>query len=167
MSLEHLYLIALGSNLRPRCAYLQKGIRALGREGLWHDLSRFYETPPLGPGDFPYLNGCGIFATKKSPEELLALLKAIERDSGRLDTIRWGNRTLDLDIILWRKRGGAVASFESSVLSIPHKEAESRDFVLIPANEIASDWELASGLSIKALVEKKGMSLLGQGISLA
>ncbi|MDX8401129.1 MAG: 2-amino-4-hydroxy-6-hydroxymethyldihydropteridine diphosphokinase [Mariprofundaceae bacterium] len=98
--------------------------------------SRLYRTPPLGPPGQPdYLNAVLALETDLAPIALLALLQAIENRHGRLRTVRWGPRTLDLDLI---DHGGRL--LETPALRLPHPEAHRRQFVLAPLCEIAPDW---------------------------
>ena len=91
-----------------------------------------------------------MIESEYDPQSLLAGLKYIEREFGRRDGRRWGDRVLDLDIVLWS--GGA---FESSGLKIPHREFRKRDFVLSPAYRIAPDWrDPVTGLRIRHLLAR-------------
>ena len=83
-------------------------------------------------GDF--LNGCLKMETLLPPHELMSLLLRIENETGRIRDMRWGPRTLDLDIIFY---DDIVLSDDR--LIIPHCEMHNRDFVLIPLCEIAPD----------------------------
>jgi len=134
-----LCLLSFGSNLGDRRQTLDGAWCALGQtENITAiRLSSFYETEPVGgpPGQPRYLNAVGMIRTTLSPEELLVLLQKIETDFGRVRTVRWGARTLDIDILFY---GGKVV--ELPHLTIPHVEMLRRQFVLEPANEIAADW---------------------------
>jgi 2-amino-4-hydroxy-6-hydroxymethyldihydropteridine diphosphokinase len=68
-----------------------------------------------------------------------ALLE-IEILLGRIRTEKWGNRTIDLDLIFCRRAGGDIEIFQSDILTLPHPEMHCRSFVLEPAAEIAGDW---------------------------
>jgi len=114
--------------------------------------SPFYETLPWGYKDQPsFVNAVVEIATNLTPDELLEHLKTIESDMGRVETIRWGPRAIDLDIIFY---DGLV--METAALTIPHPRAHERTFVLIPLAEIAPEFihpvlkktvsELAAGL---------------------
>jgi len=136
------YLIALGSNRRhhrygrPRdvigvaSVELDKsGVRILR-------VGPVLRTAPVGPSLRRYANTAVIAETSLGPDELLALLKRIERKFGRRPGgQRWGTRVLDLDIVLWE--GGTYAS---PALTIPHPLFRERGFVLEPAAAIAPDW---------------------------
>ena len=97
------------------------------------EVSSLIETPPYGVTDqADFLNGCLKLSTILSPEEVLAELHRIEQTAGRERVLRWGPRTLDLDIIFYDDR-----VLESKELCIPHVEMHKRLFVLGPLCEIA------------------------------
>jgi len=97
--------------------------------------SPIVETRPVGPSIRRFANAACVIESDESPPELLARLKAIERDFGRCAGQRWGARVIDLDIILWS--GGCWAS---GALTVPHISFRTRDFVLGPATSIAPGW---------------------------
>ncbi len=122
---ERVY-VALGSNVGDRAAHLayaRARLAALPRTSLVGE-SRVEETAPLGsvPQD-PYLNQMVLLETVLEPAELLVHLHAIESERGRERRIRWGPRTLDLDIV--RFGGRAV---QEPALVIPHPELPNRPF---------------------------------------
>jgi 2-amino-4-hydroxy-6-hydroxymethyldihydropteridine diphosphokinase len=150
----HLYLIALGSNRRhgrygaPR-RVLAAAIKRLEAEGVRVIAAApVIETEPVGPSIRRYANSAALIETDLEPEDLLALLKRIERDFGRRASgERWRARVLDLDVILWS--GGAYAS---PSLTIPHPLFRSRAFVLDPAAAIAPDWrDPLTGATVRQL----------------
>lgn len=132
----HLAYIAIGSNMGERSAYLQKAVRALDD---CHDckvekVSEFISTEPYGVTDQDeFLNGALALRTLKMPEELLEKLQEIEADAGRERSLRWGPRTLDLDIIFYDD-----IVLDTEDLHIPHIDMHNRDFVLEPMMQIAS-----------------------------
>jgi len=131
----HTAFIGLGSNLGDRMEHLRFAVDKLGRiEGCEVlKVSDFISTPPYGykeQGDF--LNGCLMLRTLLTPHELLDELFAIENEAGRIRDVRWGPRTLDLDIIMY---DDLVVSDDR--LNLPHIEMHKRDFVLRPLCEIA------------------------------
>jgi len=124
---ERVY-VALGSNVGDRAAHLAHARARLGRLPGTRLLgtSTVEETAPLGPvPQGPYLNQMVLLETTLEPRELLAQLHAIEAERGRVRSVRWGPRTLDLDIVRYGDR--AVREPE---LTIPHPELEHRDFWL-------------------------------------
>ncbi len=132
--LERAY-IAIGSNLGDRQAYLEAGLRevaALPNTRL-AEVSQAYETPPVGPVAQPdFLNAVFAIETALAPEPLLVALLAAEKKHQRQRRIRWGPRTLDLDLLLYGER--VVASAD---LTLPHPHMHERSFVLVPLCEIA------------------------------
>jgi len=131
----HTAFIALGSNLGDRVEYLRFAVREIAkiRGCKILDVSNFISTPPYGyieQGDF--LNGCLAIKTLLTPHELLDTILGIENSAGRIRDMRWGPRTLDLDIILYDE-----LVISDGRLTIPHPEMHMRDFVLKPMCEIA------------------------------
>jgi 2-amino-4-hydroxy-6-hydroxymethyldihydropteridine diphosphokinase len=129
-------LIALGSNLGDRKAILDGAVAALaGSAGVdVRAVSTYHETAPVGgpPGQGAFLNAAALVETSLSPHELFALLHRIEAQAGRVRTVRWGERTLDLDLLLFGQE-----RIDSLDLMVPHPRMRLRRFVLAPAAEIA------------------------------
>lgn len=118
--------IALGSNLGDRNGFLARARAALGElpESRLIGESTIEETAPLGPTDQPaYLNQMVALETTLAPRDLLSHLLEIERKEGRRRNVRWGPRTLDLDIVAYRD-----ATVDDPDLQIPHRELPNRDF---------------------------------------
>lgn len=128
--------IALGSNLGDRGETLASAVRAL-RElaGLTvTSVSELVETDPVGgPEQPPYLNAVAVGRSDLAPHDLLAALHRIEADHDRTREIRWGARTLDLDLLQYGTPGGSreVVS-DAAELTLPHPRAHERAFVLVP-----------------------------------
>ena len=118
--------VALGSNLGDRAAYLALArgrIAGLPRTRVV-GASAVEETPPIGPaGQGAYLNQMLAVETELAPAELLAALQAIEREAGRERLVRWGARTLDLDIVLFARQ-----TVREPGLEVPHPQLPHRDF---------------------------------------
>jgi 2-amino-4-hydroxy-6-hydroxymethyldihydropteridine diphosphokinase len=134
-------LVALGANMAgpwgtPRQAVL-RALAELNRNGIvLVKASRLLETKPFGrPNQPDFVNAVAAIETRLPPKALLARLHAIEREAGRRRTIRWGPRTLDLDILDYR---GLVLRGRNLVL--PHPGIAERVFVLAPLSEIAPRW---------------------------
>ncbi len=127
--------IAIGGNLGNRRAYLQAGIKevaALPGTRL-AAISRAYETQAVGPVAQPdFLNAVFAIETSLAPAPLLAALLAAEKKHQRQRRIRWGPRTLDLDLLLYGER-----TVNSAALTLPHPRMHERRFVLVPLCEIA------------------------------
>lgn len=92
-------------------------------------------TEPVGPSRRKFANAAAIVESEFDPEALLAGLQHLERGFGRRRWRKWGDRVIDLDIVLWS--GGR---WRSSKLEIPHPEFRRRAFVLGPARAIAGSW---------------------------
>lgn len=128
-----LVVIGLGANLGDRVRSLVDAVTALVPlvDDDWL-VSRLYETAPLGPEQPDYLNGAFAGTFRGSLEELLEELGAIEGRAGRTREVRWGARTLDLDL-LWAE--GETRS--SPNLVVPHPRLRERAFALVPLVEVA------------------------------
>lgn len=153
------YLIALGSNRRhhlygrPR-DILRAAMEELASLGTVTARSSIIGTPPMGAAQRRFANAALVIESEYDPPAMLSGLKRMEREFGRRRGRRWGDRVLDLDIVLW---SGGV--WNSAQLTIPHVEYAGRDFVLTPAKAIAPDWKHpATGLSLAQLASrnKKG-----------
>ncbi|MFP5335203.1 MAG: 2-amino-4-hydroxy-6-hydroxymethyldihydropteridine diphosphokinase [Actinomycetes bacterium] len=122
--------LALGANLGDREATLRSAVADLAAVPgvrLLH-VSPVYETPPVGgPTQGPYLNAVVVVATTLSPRALLRAAHRVENAHGRVRSVRWGPRTLDVDVLT---HGELVAADEE--LAVPHPRAHERGFVLVP-----------------------------------
>jgi 2-amino-4-hydroxy-6-hydroxymethyldihydropteridine diphosphokinase len=139
--------LGLGSNIGDRPANIKKALALLEARGIVElvIVSSIYKTPPWGYlAQEHFANACALAKTKLDPADLLAAVKAIEIDMGRADTIRWGPRLIDIDILFY---GDAPLATKDLVL--PHKELFNRSFVLVPLAEIAPTLKL-DGRSIAA-----------------
>ena len=125
--------IGLGSNLGDRRRHLAAAIRGLADMGTLLAVSPLYETAPVGGiPQPPYLNAVALVETGLEAPALLRRLHEAEQGAGRRRDVRWGARTLDLDLLTF----GAL-SYHTSVLQIPHAEAHRRAFVLAPWMDVA------------------------------
>lgn len=147
-------VIALGSNLGDRRAIIAAAVQAIAAiPGVELEaVSGVHETPALRPwGVDPeapaYLNAVALARTTLAPEELLDRLGEIELEHGRVREERWGDRTLDLDIVTF----GAVRS-SSERLTLPHPRAHEREFVLRPWLELDPEAELGDRGRVDALL---------------
>ena len=128
--------LALGANLGNRLANLRQALHRLEVLGTVLKRSDVFETEPWGVAEQPrFLNACLLMKTDLEPEALLAAVKGIERDMGRRETVRWGARNIDIDILLC-----GTLLYESPRLQIPHAHLADREFVLVPLAQILPDW---------------------------
>lgn len=125
-------VLALGSNLGDRMGHLQGAIDALAEAVDVIAVSGAYETAPVGgPEQEDFLNAVIIVETSLAPHDLLALCQRVESAHDRVREIRWGPRTLDVDIIAME---GVV--LDEPMLTVPHPRAHERAFVCIPWLEV-------------------------------
>jgi len=128
-------VLLLGSNQGRRVRRIRDAVDRLSRETDLLAVSRMYASEPFGRSYQPwFLNLAVRAATGRSPWELLALAKRLEREAGRRGGARWGPRALDVDILLL---GDAVIDVPGLV--IPHASMAQRRFCLLPAAEVAPD----------------------------
>jgi 2-amino-4-hydroxy-6-hydroxymethyldihydropteridine diphosphokinase len=150
------YAVGVGANCGDRRAAMARAAEAIDASGMARVVARssLIENPPVGgpPGQGPFLNGAWIVESGYGPHQLLGLLQRVEAELGRVRTVVWGPRTLDLDLLL-REDGLTVSS---TVLSLPHPRMTERDFVLRPLAEIAGGWiHPGTGLTISALAARR------------
>ena len=142
--------IALGSNLENPMRQLQNAAAAISmlRLSRLDAGSSVYASKPMGPQDQPnYLNAVVKIQTQLSPQELLLELQAIECNQRRKRSVRWGPRTIDLDILLL-----GAHRLNGPTLTLPHPGMTQRDFVLVPLQEIQPNLTLPSGESLIDLI---------------
>ena len=131
---SHDVYIAIGSNIENPVIQVCSAIKSLQQESKVsvEKVSSWYKSTAVGPSGQPdYLNGVVYIKTQLNPENLLNLLKKIENFHGRKRKIKWGARSLDLDIILFDD-----LNINSLNLVIPHPMATQRNFVIYPLAEI-------------------------------
>ena len=126
--------IGIGSNLGNRQENCFRAVEILEKRGIKvQKRSSLYETEPWGVKDQPrFINMVVQIETTLEPNDLLRVLKDIEKEIGRQDSFRWGPRMIDLDILLFN----ALVLNEEN-LQIPHPYLHEREFVLRPLSEIA------------------------------
>ena len=109
-----------------------------------------YETEPWGIKDQPkFINMAIETETDKKPEELLRVLKEIEKEIGRTETTKWGSRVIDLDILFYDD-----LILKTQALEIPHPLLHERAFVLKPLCDIAPDKKHpVTGKTVKEMIE--------------
>lgn len=156
--------IGLGANLGDAEATLRHAVDALRTlpGSRLAGLSSLYRSAPVGPaGQDDYLNAVAALETPLPPHELLVALQAIENAHGRVRELRWGPRTLDLDLLLYGNDCIVTAD-----LIVPHPELARRHFVLVPLLEIQSTATLPDGRrldSLAAAQDRAGLAVFRIG----
>lgn len=153
----HRAYVALGSNMGDREAYLSKALEAMNSHPLIEvkKISKLMVTKPYGGVEQEdFLNGAAEIETLLNPERLLDALQEMEKAAGRERLVRWGPRTLDLDILFYDK-----IVMENERLVIPHPDLENRLFVLEPLADIAP-WfrHPVTGKTVTVLLTELGAS---------
>ena len=130
----HTAYVALGSNLGDKEANLRRALELLIERGVEIvKTSTFISTEPYGVTDQPaFLNGVCVVRTSLAPLALLHTLLAIEQEMGRVRLRHWGERNIDLDLLLYED-----VVMDTKELKLPHPDMQNRDFVLLPLAEIA------------------------------
>jgi 2-amino-4-hydroxy-6-hydroxymethyldihydropteridine diphosphokinase len=182
-------LVALGSNMpegvERSAEILRAAVGAIaGNTTAPLVVSRFYRSNAFPPGSGPdFVNAAVTFQTDLSPEVVLAKLHRIERDFGRVRRVRWGQRTLDLDLIAlgdlvlpdvatltqWLTLDpNRQLSEAPTELILPHPRLQDRAFVLLPLLDITPDWRHPlTGDSVQGMVDALPDSLCSAVIPLA
>ena len=143
--------IGLGSNLKNPKSQIEKALSALNMAHgvVVNEISSFYESEPLlempGPN---YINAVCNIETSLSAVDLLDVCQGIEDNQKRVREVKWGSRTIDLDILLYEQQ---VISSER--LSIPHPEITNRAFVLVPLYEIDKEIKVPLLGPIRKLID--------------
>ena len=133
----HTAHIALGSNLGDKEAILRRALELLDERGVEVvKVSTFICTEPYGVTDQPqFLNAVCQVRTSLEPLALLHTLLGIEQEMGRVRLRHWGERNIDLDLLLYED-----VVMDTPELKLPHPDMQNRDFVLLPLAEIASEF---------------------------
>ncbi len=151
MDLIETAYIGIGSNLDHPATQVRRAVEAL--RGLPQSrllsCSSLYRSPPMGPQDQPdFVNAVVSLQTGLGPHDLLKALHEIEDRQGRVRTRHWGERTLDLDLLLY----GQCQIFDET-LRVPHPGIAQRAFVLVPLQEIAPALEVPGMGAVSELVK--------------
>ncbi len=150
----------LGSNVGDKADNVLRALRLLEAAGIARGLgvSSLYATPPWGPiAQDPYVNACAVGTTALPAFDLLRRVKAVEVALGRVETVRWGPRVIDIDILY---RGDDL--LDARHLVLPHRELLNRAFVLVPLAELRPD-RLIRGVRIAdaaRAADRTGIELL-------
>jgi len=145
------YVIALGSNRRGRHGGPADEVRAsLDAIGGLVAVSAIITSAPLGPSSRRFANAAAVIESDESPTNLLERLKAIEAGFGRRHGQRWGERVIDLDIVLWSE-----GVWADDRLTIPHPAFRERHFVIDPLVQIVPNWrDPLTGLTVRQLAAR-------------
>jgi 2-amino-4-hydroxy-6-hydroxymethyldihydropteridine diphosphokinase len=150
----YLYALAIGSN-RPHGRFgrppqvVEAAIARLDQEFGLFDASPIVLNPAHGGAGRDFANSVALVESDLDPPQMLERLKALEREFGRRPGKRWGQRVLDLDLVLWS--GGR---FRSRRLTVPHLRLAERSFVLQPLSAIAPGWRIVGSLTIRHLAHR-------------
>ena len=129
--------LGLGSNLGDRVATLQAAVELLSAEPEIEVVSssRVWESDPLGgPTQPDFLNAVLRIETSLTPRDLLLVCHQVEAELGRVRDVRWGPRTVDVDLLLY-----GVEVVDEPELTVPHPRMNERAFVLLPLLELDPD----------------------------
>ena len=151
--------IGLGSNLGDSRQILAEAVQKLATLGTVKT-SRLYQSPPMGPQDQPnYLNAAVQLVTDLEPLALLDELQRFEQESGRVRLRRWGERTLDLDLLMYGEE-----QIQNERLTVPHIGVMERDFVLMPLLDLEANLQI-KGQLLKDLpiLQHPSLSVLDDG----
>ena len=151
--------IGLGSNLGDSQVSLTEEVHKLASRG-YVKISKLSQSPPMGPQDQPnYLNAVVQLSTNLAPLALLDELQRFEQESGRVRLRHWGERTLDLDLLIY-----AEEKIQHERLTVPHVGVMERDFVLIPLLDLDPNLHI-DGIALKQLpvVQQPTLSVLDAG----
>lgn len=147
---EHKLYVGLGSNLDSPLQQVGQAIEELRQHPDFQlcAVSRLYRSKAIGPGEQDdYINAAVCLLTALPPESCLQQLQAIELRHKRQRSIRWGARTLDLDILLY-----GTLTLASTSVNIPHPRIAERNFVLRPLLDIDPELSLPDGRQLNALL---------------
>lgn len=137
--------IGLGSNLGDSRQILAEAVQKLASLGQVKT-SHLYQSPPMGPQDQPnYFNAVVQLITDLAPLDLLDRLQTFEQEAGRVRLRHWGERTLDLDLLIYGDE-----QIQNERLTVPHVGVLERDFVLVPLLDIDANLQL-NGNTLKDL----------------
>lgn len=129
--------IGLGSNLGDRHVFLMKAVSELFEEFLeYPSASLIYETEPWGISEQPkFLNAVVVGESEWKPPAIVNYLKELERRLGRTQSVQYGPREIDLDLLVYGDK-----FWDSEGVAVPHPRMEERDFVLVPLKDVWPTW---------------------------
>jgi 2-amino-4-hydroxy-6-hydroxymethyldihydropteridine diphosphokinase len=158
-----MYIIGLGSNLGARYATIAQAVERLDQLADCRVVarSRVYESEPLGPPPQPlYLNAAVLVDSALTPQELLRAALGIELALGRVRDVRWGPRTIDLDL-LWGPR-----PVSSARLTLPHPGLPARWFALAPLLDVVRGVPQLSALAATAETHLSALGGVPEGVTI-
>ena len=144
-------ILGLGTNLGDRAGNIEEAIRLLTADGSVRVVARskLYRSAPWGVTDQDwFVNACVAVQTQLSPHALLAQCQAVENEMGRVRTLKWGPRIIDVDILTF-----GDLKIADPDLSVPHPLIAERAFVLVPLRDVAPELKLG-GRTIDQMLEK-------------
>ncbi|MFQ3548270.1 MAG: 2-amino-4-hydroxy-6-hydroxymethyldihydropteridine diphosphokinase [Armatimonadota bacterium] len=139
--------LSLGSNIEDKVSNINNAIKLIDTLETTNVIktSSLYETKPVGFLDQPdFINAVIHIKTMLEPVELLEKLLEIEQNLGRVRTIRYGPRVIDIDILTYNN-----IKIKSDKLIVPHPEILNRAFILVPFEEIAPEVEIYPGITVR------------------
>jgi 2-amino-4-hydroxy-6-hydroxymethyldihydropteridine diphosphokinase len=146
--------LGLGANLGDRLLTLQRAVDLLAAHGVRAVASsRVWATAPVGPPDQPeFLNVVlQVDPGAMTPADVLAAANAVEAELGRVRDVRWGPRTIDIDLLLW-----GTERRDDPALTIPHPRLHERAFVVLPLLDLDPDPQLPDGRRLVELPAPAG-----------
>lgn len=149
---SHVAFLGLGSNVGDRLTFLQDAVDAVHADPVSRvdAVSSVYETAPVGGVEQDSFYNCAArVVTRRSPRRLLVLAQAVEHAGLRVRTVRWGPRTIDVDLLLYADR-----VVELPGLTVPHPRLVERAFALVPLMEVAPGQRLPDGTSLATAVSR-------------
>lgn len=152
---EEQVLIGLGGNIGAPLASMRSALQALDKHPLCRvvKVSSVWRTPPWGVTDQPdFLNACADIRTSLEPRAFLELCLAIEQELKRVRDVRWGPRSIDMDILFFGDR-----EISEPGLIVPHPRLAERAFVLVPLAQIAPE-KMHKGKPVSELALKSDQS---------
>lgn len=149
--------LGLGSNLGNRDEFFDRALAFLRAHLTDMRVSPRYDTDPVGIVEQPrFLNAVATGKTALSPLATLRFLVEVERQLGRIRTVRWGPRTIDLDLLMYDD-----LRMETTELTLPHPRMAERPFVMVPLADLAPDLVLPgfgkSASQIASTLSREGM----------
>lgn len=158
---RHMAYIALGSNVGDRAGLLRAALRLLDEHPAIEvrRVSAVYETAPVGFTDQPaFLNMAAALGTSLDPLQLLRAMLDMESKLGRTRDIRWGPRTIDLDLLLYEE-----VVLEEEELTLPHPRMMERAFVLVPLADVLDKGHALHGQATD--IAQRALRDRGEGIA--